>query len=377
MKKYFLHLLLLSFLAPCCAWGQSTKIWNMNYDGLARTFRVHLPPGLDTCEHVPLVFNLHGSGSAGWQEELYTQFSDVADTGRFIAVYPDAVNAQWNINNIISAGVDDVGFISAIVDTIYETYRINRNKVYSCGMSLGGFMSYRLGCELSNRIAAIGSVTGLLPITLACNLSRPVPLIDMHGTDDPTVPYSGVDTSISAWLAKNNCPQNPVVTNLPDINTNDSTTVTMSYYAPCDDSTEVVLYTINGGEHTWPDAFGTIGRTSRDINASSTIWNFFKKYQLHSYAEPTPCITAGAAEAKINSAASARYLPSTRQIEITAPAHAASFILFDAAGRRLREKKLQGEKNILISAEDISQGVYFYILTNNGSLTGKGKLIVW
>lgn len=160
-----------------------------------------------------------------------------------------------------------------------DYYDIDLNRVYSTGMSMGGFMSYRLACELSERIAAIASVTGLLA-AFPCTPARPLPVLQIHGTADGTVPYSGVSSTISFWVGENNCPVSPVITNLPDINSTDASTVTKSYYGFCDDSTEVILYTVNNGGHTWPDAAINIGVTNRDFNANSEVWNFFKKYAL-------------------------------------------------------------------------------------------------
>jgi len=113
--------------------------------------------------------------------------------------------------------------------------------------------------------------------------------LHIHGTADGTVLYQGdppfyysVDSIIQYWVQKNYCPTTPVVTQIPDIDTNDNSTVTKSYYGLCQDSSEVVLFTINGGEHTWPGSSINIGITNQDINASVEIWNFFKRHRLNS-----------------------------------------------------------------------------------------------
>ncbi len=265
---------------------------SFSFGGQTRNFRVHLPPNFSTSTKLPLVLNLHGLGSNGQQQELYTGFNTIADTARLVVVYPDALIGgggvggnvpEWNAYGLQSTP-DDVGFLSALIDTMYARYNIDLSRVYSTGMSNGGYMTHRLGCALSCRIAAIASVTGLMspnPL-LTCNISRPVPVMQIHGTNDATVPYSGVAATISSWVSKNGCPGTPSTSNLSDINTSDNSTVTVDYYGPCNSVSEVILYTINGGGHTWPDATINLPGlvTNHDFNASSTIWNFFNKYNI-------------------------------------------------------------------------------------------------
>ena len=103
--------------------------------------------------------NMHGLGSNAFEQEIYTDFDSVADTAGIIVAYPNGIDETWNISSI--TGTDDVGFISALIDTINLQYSIDLNRVFATGMSMGGFMSYRLACELSGKIAAIASVAGL------------------------------------------------------------------------------------------------------------------------------------------------------------------------------------------------------------------------
>lgn len=284
MKKWFLFILFLTW----CTLLYSQE-YSIIHNGLVRTYRLHLPAGYTSSADYPLVINMHGLGSNALEQEFYTQFNQVSDTGEFIVAYPNGLNNTWNISSV--TGTDDVGFISALIDTLDALYNVDLNRVYATGMSMGGFMSYRLACELSDRIVAIASVTGLQAF-YPCTPSRPVPVLQMHGTADGTVPYSGVALTIANWVGYNACPAEPLVYDLPDIDTTDNSTVTVSQYFPCDDSTEVLLYTINGGGHTWPGASFIIGVTNQDIKASGEIWNFFKKYTLEgtsslaeSYAE--------------------------------------------------------------------------------------------
>lgn len=251
--------------------------FTLTHDGISRSYRLHLPPGYSPDSLYPLVINMHGLGSNAVEQEFYSEFNPVGDSNGIIVAYPNGLNETWNVSS--PSGTDDVGFISALIDTVNLTYNIDLERVYACGMSMGGFMSYRLACELSDRIAAIASVTGLQAFN-PCTPSRPVPVAQFHGTADPIVPYAGVPTTIANWVGYNGCPMEPVVTDLPDIDTNDNSTVTLSYYGLCNNLSEVLLYTINNGEHTWPGASFIIGVTNQDIHASVEIWNFFKKYTL-------------------------------------------------------------------------------------------------
>ena len=251
---------------------------------------MHLPPSYSPSNSYPLVINMHGYGSNAVQEEGYTEMDAVADTANFIVVYPNGIANSWNSGQTWSynPGINDVTFISALIDTMSANYSIDETMVYACGMSNGGYMSYRLACELENKIAAIASVTGVMSDSTytACQTDRPVPILHMHGTIDPTVAYYGspgntaVETGIDWWVQNNNCPTPAVIDSLPDINTSDVSTVEKQYYGPCDNSSEVILFKIIGGEHTWPGVSFIIGVTNQDIEGSGEIWLFFRKHKM-------------------------------------------------------------------------------------------------
>lgn len=260
------------------------------HDGGYRNYIVHLPPSYTPTGSYPLVINMHGYGSNAIEEQFYAEMNPVADTANFIVVYPNGIANSWNSGQLWSfvPGINDVSFISALIDTMAADYSINASMVYACGMSNGGYMSYRLACELEDKIAAIASVTGVMSDSIynSCQTDRPVPILHLHGTADPTVAYNGtfgntaVETGIDWWVQNNNCPTPGVTTAIPDISTTDGSTVEKIYYGPCDDNTEVVLFKITGGEHTWPGVTFPIGVTNQDIQGSSEIWLFFRKHTL-------------------------------------------------------------------------------------------------
>lgn len=280
---------------------------------IRRTFNIYLPPHNNLPEK-PLVIVLHGRGANGESMELLTRngFNKIADTENFIVVYPDGAGMTWNdgrkdqkaIDRAHLENIDDVGFISALIDLMIKDYGACRDKVFVTGLSNGAIMAYRLACELSERIAAVAPVDGNIPRTF-CNECRPakaVSLMAVNNTLDPLVPYEGgviqsgltkhdlgkvISTaeSIRFWVQRNNC--NPVP-DKEEISFNDSPgglRVSKESYHDGTGGTEVVLVTIHGGGHTWPGGVQymperIIGKTCRNYNATEEIWSFFKEHSV-------------------------------------------------------------------------------------------------
>ncbi|MBN1756702.1 MAG: hypothetical protein JW863_00195 [Chitinispirillaceae bacterium] len=235
--------------------------------GIYRSFIVYAPAGLS---NPPLVVNIHGLSMDANMEQTMTGFNKIADREKIIVVYPNGIDKKWDIS-----GTADVSFILALIDTLDARYSINRNRVYSTGFSMGGFMSHHLGNVAADTIAAIAPVAGLV-VGRSLKPSRPMPVLQIHGTADSTVPYSGVPATISAWVKANGCPETPLVTS-PYPSTKAESKVVKEYYGPCNGSSEVVLLTVNGLGHNWPG--GGYGGSS-DISASEEIWEFFKQHSL-------------------------------------------------------------------------------------------------
>ncbi len=279
------------FLAQT-VFSQSTISASIVSGGLTRTYRLYIPASYNGSVAVPLVFNLHGYGSNNVQQESYGDFRPIADTANFILVHPngtlDTYNKQfWNCFN--GSTVNDVGFISDLLDTISAHYNIDPNSVYSTGLSNGGFMSYDLACQLGNRIAAIASVAGDMTYIHknACNAPHPTPVMQIHGTADGTVPYAGtasflpVDSLVRYWVKYNNCSLTPVITPVPNTNTSDGCTADNYLYSGGNMGSTVEFYRVLGGDHSWPGAYVNINTTNMDFSASVVIWRFFRKYKLN------------------------------------------------------------------------------------------------
>ena len=267
---------------------------SFEFEGRLRNYMVYLPNNYTGGTSFPLVIYLHSYGWTAQQGMNYTQLNQVADASDFIVVYPSAI-PNWNsvIGDNASAqtpNVGDVGFINALIDTMSNRYSIDLERVYACGYSNGGMMSYKLAFQLSHRIAAIASVGGSISTSSAesCNPVRPIPVLHIHGTSDTWVPINGsagrlsVDQTLSIWTGFNDCVQVDT-TILPDLDPTDGCTVEKISYTNCSDNSNVVYYKVINGGHSWPGAGPagySVGNTNQDINAGVEIWNFFKNYKL-------------------------------------------------------------------------------------------------
>jgi polyhydroxybutyrate depolymerase len=276
--------------------------------GLQRTYTVHIGSSYDKTKPTPLLVALHGGGGTGQGMNKVTDLNAIADRENFIVVYPDGFEKHWNDGRGVQRyrtqkqNVDDVGFISALIDRLSSELNIDAERVYVTGISNGAMMSHRLGCELSQKIAAIAPVAGNIPVNMASIWapSRPVSVLIINGTEDPLVPWAGgdvhlgpiklgqvlsVEDTVQFWVNNDKCASQPLVEQMADKDTSDSTRVRTETYGGCQNGVEVVLYAVEGGGHTWPGGLpyspeSIIGRTCRDFNASEVIWQFFKEHPM-------------------------------------------------------------------------------------------------
>jgi polyhydroxybutyrate depolymerase len=238
---------------------------------------------------MPLVLVLHGALQTPQGIERLSRMSEQADASGFVAVYPRGTGRlpTWNAGRCCGSAkrddVDDVGFLSALVEEVAGRVPIDR-RVYATGLSNGGMMSYRLACERSDLFAAIAPVEGAMDLDLAsCAPERAVSVLVLHGTADSQVPFAGgthrgrlgfgdvrYDTPVSEavrfWVDKNGCPRAP--------QRREDEPLTSDLYGPCRENSEVVLHAIAGGRHGWPGAFSS----GSDVAASKLIWSFFARH---------------------------------------------------------------------------------------------------
>lgn len=373
MKVLYLSLLL--FISAADIYSQSTITGTIQHGGINRSYRLRLPSNHNKAVPIPLVFNFHGFSSNAAQQEIYSNMNAVADTARFAVCYPEGISSAWNVGWTFGSTADDIGFTSAMIDELNLKYGIDKSRVYACGMSNGGFMSYVLACRLNDRIAAIASVTGsMVPGSLAtCQPGKSVPVMEIHGTADATVEYNGtaqislpIPTVLEFWQKNNGCDESPFKENVPDKNTSDGTTTEKYTYTNCKDGSQMIHFKVLNGAHTWPGAFINIGTTSQDFSASLEIWKFFRRFKLNniSASDDNKIITP---EIFPN--------PFNELVTVRLPVGEGSFVasLLDISGALISKHLLSAELNTLDTSE-LPVGMYFLAIKNN-SQTSIQKII--
>jgi polyhydroxybutyrate depolymerase len=316
-------------------------------DDVDRTFVTRLPRGYDKEQHYPVVILLHGAHQDANDMERLTRFDELADKDGVIAVYPNSLHGRWNVgvpqgppvtqrrggygrrpwpgggypgggypggryprggqgpgrppqNRPQSA--DDVAFINQMLDKLSSEYSVDPSRIYAAGLSDGGFMAMRLGCTLSDRIAAIAPVGAAMPKTMICLPDRSISVAMINGTHDPIVRYDGssgrtgiyptlsVEDSAKAWAKIDRCVEKPSHSKVPEREKGGKETKVASYDG-CPQGAQVVLYSVKGGGSTWPggeqyEVEKTVGKTSHDIDANQIIWSFFVTKRLPAQAPP-------------------------------------------------------------------------------------------
>jgi polyhydroxybutyrate depolymerase len=332
--------------------AQATKE-KVTVDDVDRTFMVRLPRGYDPKQHYPVVILLHGMGQDADDMERLTQFDPLADKDGIITVYPMALHGRWNVGvrpqvrqQQMGPGqgrrrggygggypgggggypgggggggggypgggqqgpsrepsedkrppdADDIGFFNSMLDELGTKFSVDSSRIYAAGLSEGGFMSLRVACALSDRIAAVATVGASMPKTMTCVPTRPVPLVMIDGTSDPVVPYGGgtehnldlatlsVEDSAKAWAKIDRCGEKPDKSKLEGHGKGGMET-RVDTYSGCQQNAAVVLYSVKGAGNTWPggeqyEAENAIGKTSQDLNANEVLWNFLVNKKL-------------------------------------------------------------------------------------------------
>ena len=262
--------------------------------GQTREYTLYVPRSYDRSTPTPLVISIHGAANWPSFQMNLSQWNQLADEHGFIVVYPAGEGGgpkTWHLRNSgTPSRMPDVIFISELIDKLEASYNVDPARIYANGLSNGGGVTFALSCTLPDRIAAFGPVAAAVTLPFDwCPDSRPAPMIAFHGTADRFTPYNGAKVwlapnpfpSIPEWTAnwarRNRCAPNPVESAAaPD--------VTRLEYTNCADEAAVVLYTIEGGGHTWPGGKPMpewlVGRTSRGVDATSQMWAFFREHPL-------------------------------------------------------------------------------------------------
>lgn len=245
--------------------------------GQTRQYRLHVPPSYRAGQVMPLVINIHGYNSNAEQQERISKMAQKADQAGFIAVHPEGTGGSeaWHFG----PGEDskaDLQFFGDLIRTVESKYSIDANRIYATGISNGAQMTNHLGCAMSDMFAAIAPVSGGYFRGEACNTSRPVAVVAFHGTADNLLPYEGrpplmisIKDWAAGWAARNGCNASPQVTMQKG-------QVTGETWSGCKNNSDVVLYTIKDGGHSWPGSdLMPRNITTLDIDATDTIWDFF------------------------------------------------------------------------------------------------------
>ena len=363
-------LLLINFLVGCLmlnAQGFISK--TIQYDGLTREYSIYVPASYDGTTNFPLLFNLHGGGGNIAFHISIADMSPIADTANFIVVYPQARPDPSDGNSFnwiakVPGTFDDVPFFSSLIDTIASNYQIDQNKIYTCGYSLGGDMSFELACKLNSRIAAIAPVARTMQANpnSFCSPVHPTGVLTILGTDDITSPYKGiiyqgVEYYLSAaathryWATHNNCDTIATMSNV-------SPSVERYTWSTASGCIYVEELKVVGGGHDWPGSFGNM-----TIDASSEIWQFVSRYEINGLIE---CSTASIN--KNNNIENFRVYPNPVKdvihINVESKFIGTRFTITTISGQKVSEGKIE-KGELVVNIQDLSKGIYFMQLGEN------------
>ncbi|MBU0468302.1 MAG: hypothetical protein KKD07_01525 [Candidatus Omnitrophica bacterium] len=302
----------------------------LEHDDLQRKFIIYLPSAYDNEQEIPLVIAIHGGGGSAEGSIHYFELTQKAEEEKFIIAYPQGFAIKvlgknfgsWNGGNCcgpaLKNNIDDVGFIRKMILQIEKDFKVDPKRVYATGMSNGAIMSYALACELSDKIAAIAPV-GSIGHYKQCEPQYPVPVLHIHGIDDPCAVYEGCTDcqgcsakfmkSMGLKFKENRMDVESVTSFLDkhrQINgcsyvtkeTFKNKGATCLEYQNCDNNADVILCSVKGLGHTWPGRttysakscdfrpngflcrswINSVGQLNQDINANDMIWEFFQNH---------------------------------------------------------------------------------------------------
>jgi polyhydroxybutyrate depolymerase len=414
IKNYFLTLALLT---SCFAFAQTGTIDSTSFTcmGKIRTYTYYVPKIYDSIHAVPLIINMHGATGTSAKQQVAEDFRKIADTANFIVVHPQGLNIPiypgipikqngWNVLGTVAAWDTDKVFILNLLDTMLTNYKINPSRIYLTGYSEGGFMSYDFACFVTSRFAAIASVSGSLVSShfSACAPSQSIPVMEIHGTNDGTIGYTGaglttttpVDNMIKYWVNKNNCSCVPdSIVHLPDLV--DSATVDKSkvihyIYQGAKRGDRVELYKVLNGGHQIPSAppvptsYGN-GNTNEDFTAAKEIWRFFNRYNLDSLGVIFPngtegggCMSTGIANNKSAEDKTISIYPNPSNGKFTLYVEGVentTVQVINLLGAVVFETKVS-EQYTKIDLSTDAKGIYFYKVSSAAGVVKSGKVII-
>ncbi|MEI6765733.1 MAG: T9SS type A sorting domain-containing protein [Bacteroidota bacterium] len=376
--------LLLFILAIVFFCSETQALWTnktMMFGGISRSYRVYQSVNYNASVPASLIIALHGLG------DDMNNFSGIglnyiADTANIICIFPQAIvdpllgSSAWNsgagyMGYTLNAGINDIGFINALIDTAIAKYAIDIHRVYLCGFSMGGFMTERMALQSNTRIAAFGSMSGTIGNMLTnLNPGRHVPIIHFHGTSDSTVYYSGnlygmdAEALISFWVGNNACDTTPVTFSFPNT-ANDSITVERYQYSSGTLESEVWFYKMIGASHT------LLFQPTNDITEVMEMWQFFRRHTLATAGIPVQANPETDVQIYPN--------PASTFVNVNLPEGSNEHFtldIYNVQGVKVSSEQMTGTSNIInVSDQGFASGMYFFRISGNGMNCAQKVLI--
>ncbi|MEH2157113.1 extracellular catalytic domain type 1 short-chain-length polyhydroxyalkanoate depolymerase [Nostoc sp.] len=295
-KKLLIFLLGISLVTACDSIQAKEKILSgdnygeLHDQGKLRTYYFYTPKSYNPDRPMPLVLVFHGDDGNGRSISNVTRFNELAEQKGFIVVYPDGIDQKWSLRGNGQGRVDDVLFVSALIDHLQQQINIDNHKVYATGFSRGGILTQALACKLPDKIAGFASVAGSLPVRLKpnCQPQTSISMLMINGTNDRDVLYEGNDHTqrgalvsisdmVDFWRSHDQC----TLSNASLKFSKDQ--VKTALYTGCNGNSEVWQLAVVNGGHFWPGGSSTDESVNKfnaklGLNASETIWNFFQRH---------------------------------------------------------------------------------------------------
>jgi polyhydroxybutyrate depolymerase len=344
------------------------------HDGIDRQYIYYEP--VDLNEQMPLVIVMHGFGGDANDIRNYSEMNQFANQYGFAVCYPRGTTDSegyrfWNVGYAFHQNetIDDVGFLTELVGYLQLTHGLNPDYTFATGMSNGGDMCYMLACQAYDTFKAVAPVAGMIlqDILDECDNSPPIPLFEIHGSQDSVTPISGDPNNNDGWGAypsipftidyfseKNEC-TTMVTETLPNTDTSDGSYVLSEKHLNGINNNEVWFYKVVGGGHDWPGAWGNM-----DINAGEEAWLFFQNHIDNTLSLPNFKDLENTIRVFPNPTSNVINIETNNRLELF------EVILYNTLGVNLNLKSTDG----FLDVTHLNTGIYLLsIKTSKGTIT--------